>query len=145
MRYEPYKGRYRSSTRPQYKTRPQMDICGLGSNSSINTLERISPERFFNTIVENIPGKKSVIYESLKKFGKFNMIDNIVTDNDLFEEPIKAFQNLWKFTGYIYIFQNYRGRRHVYMYKIIHDSFIKLNETETQRILQNDSTLFYNY
>jgi hypothetical protein len=151
-RYSPYD----SSARPQgrYSKRPspsgrysrhqekEQDIGALGGGSGgINTMEKTTPRIFMNDILGRIPGKKEIFYESLKKFGRFKMIDDKIQSDDLFEDPVNSFENLWKYKGYIYVFQRYQHRDHVYMYQVIQESFVKLNERDTKRILENDDIL----
>jgi len=129
QRFEPYPTCYQ---RPQH---PQPNVTV--DDQQFSTLEKCTARDFFNNVLVNVPGKKTIFYESLRKCGLFHMNNRQIIDNDVFfEDPILGLENLWKFEGYIYVKQQQDDR--ICVYYIVNSSFAKLSRYECLKLMKND-------
>ena len=115
-----------------YSTQRNQQKLGPNINNTVKLIKKTNSLSFFKDILLQLPGDKRIVYESLKRFGIFQLYIDSSTSN--FTEAIDNMQNLWDYEGYIYISCNGNGL----VYHIVKGMYTKLNVNESMTMLKSD-------
>ena len=102
--------------------------------------------RFFHNELQMMEGEKEITYESVRKFGKFKMVDGVVVTDTQYvnvEEPdncLEGMSKLWQIgDGFIYIRQKVSSSKiHVSIYRITKREYEKLSSKEVAEMVNVD-------
>jgi len=90
-----------------------------------------------------LTGNVHVIYESVRKFGRFDVEDGniVLAANENEQDYIDGLGRLWQIgDGFIYVKQSERKQNHsnVYVYHIDHNSYRKLDPKDAADVISSD-------
>ena len=123
---------YNKAQNNHYKQRNSQQRLGP-SNSIVAIIQKSNSYVFFKDVLEQIPGNKRVVYESLKRFGIFNMYSD--DDNKEYKQYIDNMQNLWDHEGFVYI---ECPNQKYFVYHVSKAMYTKVDEQAARQMIDRD-------
>ena len=96
---------------------------------------------FVNNELKHLRGKVHVLFESVRKFGRFSMMDAEVEGQETMEECIEGLSRLWQMgDGYISILFDIssRGYASMRMFHTEKNNYAKLSPSECEKMVKAD-------